>query len=151
MSELSLLHSQFLHLAQWIKLKLDNGEEIEGQIFTYDKINIPGTASKYNFRIIKINYIKENSIPSNKNDNTKNTSTSNDISSTPDSNKIDDKAQVNNKSKKDNKNKNPNGPYSNSLSTLVPFSLKEEFQSQNRIGIGVTEEAQQIFEILVKQ
>jgi len=119
MSELSLLHSQFLHLAQWIKLKLDNGEEIEGQIFTYDKISnvvlqqkcknwidIPGTASKYNFRIIKINYIKENSIPSNKNDNTKNTSTSNDISSTPDSNKIDDKAQVNNKSKKDNKNSN---------------------------------------------
>jgi small nuclear ribonucleoprotein (snRNP)-like protein len=39
MSELSLLHSQFLHLAQWIKLKLDNGEEIEGQIFTYDKIS----------------------------------------------------------------------------------------------------------------
>jgi len=70
-----------------------------------------------------------------------------------------------NTKKKKKKKENPNGPYSNSLSTLVPFcpinidgivtwekrALKEEFQSQNRIGIGVTEEAQQIFEILVKQ
>ncbi|ORX49368.1 hypothetical protein BCR36DRAFT_68928 [Piromyces finnis] len=80
MSELSLLHSQFPHLAQWVKLKLENGEEVEGQIFTYDKISnvvvlqqkckpengveIPGTHPKYNFRIVKISYIKEISIPS---------------------------------------------------------------------------------------
>jgi len=68
------------------------------------------------------------------------------------------------KKKKKKKKENPNGPYSNSLSTLVPFcpinidgivtwekrALKEEFQSQNRIGIGVTEEAQQIFDTLSK-
>ncbi|OUM62414.1 hypothetical protein PIROE2DRAFT_44329 [Piromyces sp. E2] len=135
MSELSLLHSQFPHLAQWIKLKLDNGEEVEGQIFTYDKISnvvvlqqkckpengveIPGTNPKYNFRIIKISYIKEISIPSAEKETTTSTTEVCPVN-------IDD---IINREKK---------------------ALKEEFQRQNRIGVGVTEEAQQIFDALSK-
>lgn len=177
MSELSLLHSQFPHLATWIKLKLENGEEVEGQIFTYDKISnvvvlqqkcqpenplvehIPGASNKYNFRIIKISYIKEISLPSKENNETENSSEEN--------NKVSSSTEENNKKKSETSegnNKNENNNHPSTLSTLVPVcpvsiedvinrerrSLKEEYQRQNRIGVGVTQEAQQIFDALSK-